>query len=186
MTRRSLRPRSTLSHCRSLTTCRGLKNFSCRRRSLRKLSRMAVGTARTAHRIRAAHRRRTMSHHNGATGRVVLHFDAPGSWAAEFEQGHTVNYRGSKRKVTQRCDKKRQLKDQGVAALFFQITQGYAGETCVSKTAHSKPRNGTTTQASSGRLGRAGCRALRRHSLRRGVLPWQPARRSSGRSEGLN
>jgi hypothetical protein len=69
------------------------------------------------------------------------------SAAAEFEQGHTISYQGSKRKVTQRCDKKRQLKDQGVAAPFFQITQGYAVETCVSKTAHSEPRNGTTTQA---------------------------------------
>jgi hypothetical protein len=65
----------------------------------------------------------------------------------EFERGGTVNHRGSKRKVTQWSDKKRQLENTGVAATISEITQGYTVETCVTKMARFEPKNRTTAQS---------------------------------------
>lgn len=52
---------------------------------------------------------------------------------AGFEQGATGYVHRLKRKVTQRCDRKRQFENEGVAASILGITQGYAVETCVLK-----------------------------------------------------
>jgi hypothetical protein len=52
---------------------------------------------------------------------------------AEFEQGAIDDVRRLKRKVTQRCDRKRRFENEGVAAVIFGITQGYAAEPCVTR-----------------------------------------------------